>query len=644
MSFFPNNADKYSQWVYACVSTRAEKIAKLKLILEEKKGKTWQRVEDQETHPIIQPLNKVNNFMTFAYLIQATSSFLDLTGGAFWVLFRSPSGQVREIWPLFPHLTRVIKDSTNFITGYDYTVGGRTIRLPVKDVVYMYTFNPNNFTAGTSIITASQLSIETDSYAQQWNRHFFLNNAMPATIVKYPGAVKKEQLELIRSQWNALFQGVTKAGSTAFIGEGGSIERLNLSQKDMDYLEQRRFSRDEILAMFKVPKTLLGIVEDVNRANAEATRYSFAVDVVDPRMDFITSALNEIYIPRAGVKGQYRFTYESPVPGNRELLLKERETGVRMGWLTINEIRAEEGKAPIKGGDVAYMNGLAVGQMQEVKTKMITAKSYDRDVTLMLNKLATPPTEDAKIEAQKVRSGELIKSRVSYMRDQIKTRKVIFAKIIQQLGQDIVTKLKETKTIKATREQVSVIVDDSIEIFYDATQAEVDDALRDALSYGGNQTLAQLDIDSSFDLQNPRVVAWLRENGLAHARSVADTFKVEVLDLIVGGVDQGTAIADIADSIVGYFDERTPWKSLMIARTEIIAGYAQGSLEGAKQSNVVNQKKWLNAGDDKVSDWDIENQNKGWVDIDFADYEGSFGGGIAAPASHPNCRCTLLYK
>ncbi|RTK92487.1 MAG: phage portal protein [Rickettsiales bacterium] len=32
---------------------------------------------------------------------------------------------------------------------------------------------------------------------------------------------------------------------------------INMSQKDMDYIEQRRLSRDEILAAFKVPKAIL---------------------------------------------------------------------------------------------------------------------------------------------------------------------------------------------------------------------------------------------------------------------------------------------------------------------------------------------------------------------------------------------------
>ncbi len=57
-----------------------------------------------------------------------------------------------------------------------------------------------------------------------------------------------------------------------------------MNQQDLDFLESRKFSRDEILAMFKVSPGMLGSVENVNRANLDAGFYINAVINVVPRI------------------------------------------------------------------------------------------------------------------------------------------------------------------------------------------------------------------------------------------------------------------------------------------------------------------------------------------------------------------------
>lgn len=50
-------------------------------------------------------------------------------------------------------------------------------------------------------------------------------------------------------------------------------------------------------------------------------------------------------------------------------------------------------------------------------------------------------------------------------------------------------------------------------------------------------------------------------------------------------------------------------------------------------------KRWITAQDDLVSDMDESNQAQGWINIDEA-----FSSGDDQPPSHPNCRCTVVYR
>jgi len=45
----------------------------------------------------------------------------------------------------------------------------------------------------------------------------------------------------------------------AILDLGLKASNVSPSQREMDFVEQRRFSRDEILSMFKVPKVILGL-------------------------------------------------------------------------------------------------------------------------------------------------------------------------------------------------------------------------------------------------------------------------------------------------------------------------------------------------------------------------------------------------
>jgi hypothetical protein len=64
-----------------------------------------------------------------------------------------------------------------------------------------------------------------------------------------------EHTSLIRPEWP---KPVTEGGL--------SYKQTGLSQKDMDFLEQRKWNREEIMAAFKVPKLELGLYDDVNFA------------------------------------------------------------------------------------------------------------------------------------------------------------------------------------------------------------------------------------------------------------------------------------------------------------------------------------------------------------------------------------------
>ena len=83
----------------------------------------------------------------------------------------------------------------------------------------------------------------------------------------------------------------------------------------MQFEQLRRFSRETFRQAYGFPKPLLGDVEDVNRANAEAAEIVFARWLQVPRLNRWRTLLNDDFLPAFGSMGSgFVFDYENPIP------------------------------------------------------------------------------------------------------------------------------------------------------------------------------------------------------------------------------------------------------------------------------------------------------------------------------------------
>src|SRR5205085_8842613 len=93
--------------------------------------------------------------------------------------------------------------------------------------------------------------------------------------------------------------------------------------------------------------------------------------------------------------------------------------------------------------------------------------------------------------------------------------------------------------------------DDWVGILYNATE----EGLTRILDQAGKDTFAELNLEGSFDLANPRSVSWIKENALKDTESYSDTIKEAISSKLQEGVAQGLSNEKIADSISGYFTD-----------------------------------------------------------------------------------------
>jgi HK97 family phage portal protein len=269
-------------WVYACINAIAQSISSVPLLF-----KTGSRKDPQvvDSHPLIDLFEAPNPMMSGSQLLEATLVYLGLTGEAFYILDRRSEREIpREMWVVHPsRFQEVVDDKTGLISGWIYRKSTRQIPLQPYEVIFFRYFNPYNDYRGLSPLQAARAGVEQDYWAGRYNLAFFQNSAQPGGVLETSGNLTDEEYQRILAQWQDRHAGASKAHAIALLEGGLTYKQTGLSQKDMDFLEQRKWNREEIMAAFKVPKTELGLYEDVNYASSKTQRKLFWETTLFPR-------------------------------------------------------------------------------------------------------------------------------------------------------------------------------------------------------------------------------------------------------------------------------------------------------------------------------------------------------------------------
>lgn len=132
-------------------------------------------------------------------------------------------------------------------------------------------------------------------YAQSlWNWKEFENGATPGMTLETDQKLDDAVVTRITTAWNNKFKGVNNAKKLAILTNGLKASKATLSPQDMEYIEGKKMSRDEILAIFKVPKAVLGIGEGSGgNMNIRSYQEIFARNAIEPVAIKIADAFNK---------------------------------------------------------------------------------------------------------------------------------------------------------------------------------------------------------------------------------------------------------------------------------------------------------------------------------------------------------------
>lgn len=312
------NPYKYHAWTFRCVNVIMTNLSPLPKILKNKKTD-----EIVQEHDVLSALtDNPNEYMSGENLWQAIIAGLMLPdnagagarikGGTVFLIADSgkptDNGRVNlkagEIPKYFyPYTEKQVSPATTerngirHLTGWNLTLQNNKKRhYKPENLIRIYQFNPSDWLSGISNYMAAQTALAQDIRSDIYNSTFFGNNAVPAGVLKAKQNVSPEQLRTAMRMFYENYGGPGKSNRVAGLPYEVDYEHIGFSHRDMQYGEQKRYNKEQIISAFGLNKIAIGDYEQINRATIEFARKMLWTDTYIPINQLIWGAINGQWI------------------------------------------------------------------------------------------------------------------------------------------------------------------------------------------------------------------------------------------------------------------------------------------------------------------------------------------------------------
>jgi HK97 family phage portal protein len=597
-----------SDLVFTCVSTTARAISQVPLkVMAKTKMNTWEWMGEQDPIQIL--LDKPNSMTSSSEeFIAALVSYLLLDGHVFVVPFPPTGKYFDSLWVVKRTNMNAVKDErTGQILYWKYTPNNNiSIPLFIDEVGSIKFLNPYDPIWGMSPLESGRLSLLNDYKASDYTSRFWDQGAVPGGVLETEKNLTEDRVERIRKQFSSDHGGSTKAHRVAVLEGGLKYHQVGLTQKDMEFVELKKYSRDSILQIFGMKKAVISITENLNYATAKEERKEWWQDTNLPLMKMIESALGNILFPN---DPNTKVVFDiSGVESLHEDYTKRVEIGeilLKIGF-TANEIneKLELGFHPKPWRDKWYMpvNMIPITEDGPEPIPGIGGTPPMGTPTLPASDNNTP-----KLPPPPKQIKEFVEESIDEVED--KQHQVLWKSIVgktEPLEMEFLSKVR--RCFFEMRKKVLQLLNQKSE--HDVLNENFIKQKNDLMKWSvpiyeksvrtGAETLAsEIGTGLDFSLNDPDVLQYLISRPLKVV-GVVDTIKNQIANDIHIGMGKNESINQIAGRIKNNF-ARANDRAMTIARTEVGSSLSFGRNKAMSKSPFT-KKIWITAGDEVVRD------------------------------------------
>lgn len=206
--------------------------------------------------------------------------------------------------------------------------------------------------AGVDILTYQRITHDLAWKVNAYADGFFGNSAQPAGVISVPGTGDRKKAREVKEGWENNHAGIPNAHRPAVLFGGATWTPMTVSPENAQFLQTRRFLREEICGIYNVPlQRIQAIVENASQGGGkglDAIDAGYVKHGMLPLASDVESLWDKM-IP-GGDRTFTKFNFDVFLRASAEIRAQvaqiHRVTGIR----TPDEIRGDEGWAPLPDG------------------------------------------------------------------------------------------------------------------------------------------------------------------------------------------------------------------------------------------------------------------------------------------------------
>jgi HK97 family phage portal protein len=363
--------------VYRCVAVISETIAALNFTLIErtKDGSSFLAEKYKGFNLYATDPNKHITWFEFFSSLMAEA----LTeGNGYALIIRNSEGYVKELRILSrgecsPYVEKFIDTSVRIT----YSVGGKMYS--ENDVIHIKSLGSDGY-VGESVLTLARKSVQGGLSQQEFNYNMFKNGLNLQGTLEAPATLSETAMKHLKEAMKD-FKGAKNSSGTMILEEGLKYNRMSVNPIDAQFIENRRFTVEDICRFYGVPLHKAMNLDRATNNNIEHQDLEFYKSCIMPwvvrtEQHFDKKILTDFERRKYSHRFDITELLRADAKGRAELY----NSLFAKGAITPNEIRRRENMNPT-GEDVSnktYMQ-LAMSEVSKLDQNRRGIKNKNKD-------------------------------------------------------------------------------------------------------------------------------------------------------------------------------------------------------------------------------------------------------------------------
>ncbi len=324
-------------------------VSSLPIKIQEFDGELWNDVENDLTALFH---GKVNRHQTKTEFFLTLMLNFKCFGNSFNIISRSSSGRIIALIPLSsPQVEVKVLDDGSQV--YCHSINGITTVYASESIWHIKAFG--NGSVGLNTMSFASNAISIGISGEDRVSKTFENAGKPNGILKFDGALNDVQ----RQQLKREFEDLLKGDTLMVLEKEFDYEQTQMSAVDMQLLESRRFTIEDIGRFLDIPSVL---INDTANSTVWGAGISEVINgwyklSLRPTVLLIAESMKiHLIPPTKRAKTRILFDFDDLLRLNRKERAEAQLKEINSGITTPNEAREENNRQPHESGNELMIN------------------------------------------------------------------------------------------------------------------------------------------------------------------------------------------------------------------------------------------------------------------------------------------------